>query len=233
MFHKIARIVKNISFMLLSWQGAFLQKRLAKKLGYKKGAVNGCTVDISQELKDKCEKVDRDVRAILKKLKNNPVEVIKYFEEHGVEVYCSKSLKRVLKFIKEKQGYIVERGGFDAFLINLVARRKIGFKTEPVVLLEGSEPDIYNLIYALHKWYARKEGLEGFDKKSQKLFRMFKDTKNEDKLIGRLSIPEIESLKSAISRDIQAIDFVSLYSRENTGAKKALEKMQQDGGANI
>lgn len=232
MFHKIARMVKNISFMILSWQGAFLQKRLIKRLGYKKAVVGGCTVDISQELQDRCEKVDNDVRAILKKLKNNPLAVMKYLEEQGVPVYPKKSLKRVLKFLNEKQGLILERSGFEGLIINLAVGNGLRFKSEMVVLLEEDDPDIYNLIYALHKWYARKEGLEGFDKKSQKLLRKFND-KNEDKLIGRLSIPEIEGLKNAIARNVQAIDFISKYSRENEGSKKALERMKQEGGTNI
>lgn len=232
-FHKIARIVKNIAFMMLSWQGEFLQKRLAKRLGYtKKAVMDGCTVDISQDIKDKLAKVDNDVRAILKQCKNNPFEVIKYLEEHNVPVFLIKHSKRFVKFIKEKEGLITDRTGLTALVLNLWTKQGISFKTKTFVLMEDSEPDIYNLIHCLHKWYAKKEGLLGFDEKSQKLLRKFND-KNEDKLIGRLSIPEIEGLKNAISRDVQAIEFVSKYSRENAGAKKALEKMQTDNGANI
>lgn len=232
MFHKIARIVKNISFMILSWQGQYLQKRLIKRLGYtKKAVVDGCTVDISQEIKDKCEKVDNDVRAILKSCKNNPNAVIEYFNKNDVPVYCLKKVEKLTKFLKEKEGLITERSGFTALILNLATGNGIKLKTKTMVLL-NNEPDIYNLIYCLHKWYARKEGLEGFDEKSQKLLVKCND-KNEDKIIGRLSIPEITALRNAIQRDVQAIDFVSKYSRENAGAKKALEKMQQDGGANI
>lgn len=233
LFHKIARIVKNISFMLLSWQGAYLQKRLVKRLGYdKKAFAAGCSVEITQDLKDKQQKVDNDVRAILKSCKNNPIAVIKFLEEHNIPVYSVKHSKRITKIIKEKLGFITQRHGFSALVLNISIGNGFKFKTEPMVIVDSGEPDIYNLIYCLHKWYAMKEGLEGFDEKSQRLLLKF-NNKNEDKLIGRLSIPEIEGLKNAIARDVQAIDFVSLYSRENTGAKKALEKMQSDKGANI
>lgn len=232
-FHKIARIVKNISFMMLSWQGEFLQKRLAKRLGYtKKVVLDGCSVDITQDLKDKQLKIDNDVRVILKKCKNNPIEVIKYFEEHNLPVYFVKHAKRIAKFISEKEGFITERHGLKSFVLGLVTNQGIKFKTEPMIFMEEAEPDIYNLIHCLHKWYSMKEGMKGFDEKSQRLLLKFND-KNEDKLIGRLSIPEIEGLKEAIARDVQAIEFVSQYSRENTGAKKALEKMQSENGANI
>ena len=50
MFHKIARTVKTFSFMLLSWQGRFLEKRLVKRLGYDgKKIVKGCTLDLKKE----------------------------------------------------------------------------------------------------------------------------------------------------------------------------------------
>lgn len=233
MFHKIARLVKNISFMLLSIQSNYLQKRLIKRLGYTKRAVmDGCSVEISQDLKAKQQEIENDVRAILKQCKNNPVKVIEYFERQDIPVYSVKHSKLLKKFFKEKPGFITERSGFSALILNIAIGNGVSFKTKPLVLLKDEEPDIYNLIYCFYKWYSFKEGLSGFDEKSQKLLLKFNE-KNEDKLIGRLSIVEIEGLREAIQRDVQAIDFVSLYSRENTGAKKALEKMQTDNGANI
>ena len=236
MFHKIARAVKNLSFMILSWQSNYLQKRLIKRLGYtKKAVLDGCSVDISQDLKDKESKIELELRGILKQCKNNPKHVIEFFETHNIPVYGVANAKRVTKHLKEKLGFITERKGLSALYLNLITKNGFKFKTEPMVILEqdkDGEIDIYNLIYALHKWYSMKEGLGGFDAKSQKLLARF-NSKNEDKLIGRLSIPEIEGLREAIARDVKAIDFVSQYSRENTGSKKALEKMQQEGGASI
>ena len=236
MFHKIARVVKNISFMLLTWQSNYLQKRLIKRLGYtKKAVLDGCSVDISQDLKDKENKIEADVRAILKQCKNNPELVIEYLNSHNIQVYGIKDSSFLVKIIKEKIGFITERKGLSALWLNIIAKNEFGLSTEPMIVLEHDENgniDIYNLIYSLYKWYSQKEGLSGFDVKSQKLLAKF-NSKNEDKLIGRLSIPEIEGLREAIARDVKAIDFVSQYSKENAGSKKALEKMQQEGGANI
>ena len=231
-FHKIARFVKSISYMLLSAQGNFLQKRLVKKLGYDpKKNLNGCTVEITQELKDKKAKIDADVRAIMKKCKNNPDLLIEYFETNNVPVYKIKKAEKKLKRINEKLGFITERHKLKGFLLNRIVKQKLNFHSKDMIVIDR-EPDIYILMNALYKWYSKKEGMDGFDEKSQRLLRKFNE-KNEDKLIKRLSIPEIAGLRTAISRDVEAIDFVTEYSKENSGSKQALEKMQTDNGASI
>ncbi|MBO6272400.1 hypothetical protein J6O48_06440 [bacterium] len=234
MLHKISRIVKNISFMLLSWQGEFLQKRLIKRLGYKpKQIVDGCTVDISQEEHNLQEKVDNEVRILLKKLENNPKKIEEFFRENNIKIYQIKRAEKKLKSLGETVGFITERTGWKALFLNMLLKNKPKLKTQTCIVLDSGELDIYILINCVHKWFAQKEGLLGFDEKSQRLLKKFNKVKNEDKLIGRLSIPEIEQLKNAIARDVQAIEFVSKYSRENAGAKNALEKMQSDKGASI
>ena len=231
MFHKIARFVKSMSFMMLNWQSNFLQKRLIKKIGYKK-VVDGCTVDISQEMKARKEKIDADVRAILKQCKNNPILVLEYFEKNNLRCYFVKRANKVLKRIGETEGFITKRTGYSALALSLITKSGFKFETPDFVILEEEEPDIYKLINALYKWYSKKEGMEGFDEKSQKLLKKF-NPKNEDKLIKKLSLEDITLLKNAIARDVQAIEFVSQYSKENAGSKKALEKMQSDKGASI
>ena len=233
MFHKIARVVKNISFILLSWQSSYLQKRLVKKLGYtKKTIVDGCSVDISQEIKDKREKITAEVKGIIKQLKNNPQRLCEYLENQGVEVHLIGRGERFFKRINESDGFITERKGYKALLINLAIGNGFKTKTEPMVIFSGDELDIYKLIRAIYTWYSYKEGMSGFDEKSQRLLQLL-HRKNEDKIIARLSIPELEGLKNAVSRDIEAIDFVTQYSKENAGAKNALNKIKNDGGANI
>ncbi|MCR5266319.1 MAG: hypothetical protein K6E29_06970 [Cyanobacteria bacterium RUI128] len=232
-FHKIARFVKNISFMLLAAQGEFLKKRLVKKLGYDpKTFVKGCSVEITQEEQAKREKIEDDIRAVLKKYKNNPEEIANFFENTlGVKVYRVKNVKKVLKRITEEDGLITERTGFRALRLNWITKQKLRLKTETMVLTD-LEPDIYLLINSLHKWYIRREGFPGFDEKSQRLLKKF-NKKNVDKLMKKLSIKEIQGLRDAIQRDVQAIEFVEDYAKKNQGAKKALEKMQSDNGANL
>lgn len=217
---------------MLVWQSNFLQKRLLKRVGYSgKKVVDGCTVDISQELKDKKIKIDNDVFALVKQCNNNPQNIVDYLREHDIEVYCVKRLKNLLNFIKESEGFISERKGFKGLLLNLHTGSGFKFKTKPLIILEGN-PDIYRLIRYFYTWYSWKNGMEGFDEKSQRLLWTL-HAKDEDKVISRLSLPDMDLLNNAIARDVQAIEFVTKYSKETAGAKNALEKMKQDGGANI
>ena len=233
MFHKIARTVKTFSFMLLSWQGKFLEKRLVKRLGYDgKKIVKGCTLDLNKEEVENSTKVDEEVSLILKNCKNNADALVKVFEAHNTPVYQIKNSEKVLKRIHERQGLITERTGLNALLLNLATTRSFSFKSKTMVVVEAGELDIYELMHALHKWVALKNGLAGLDEKSQKLLRRF-DSEKDDNVIGRLSLPDIDRVRAAIARDVQSINFVVKYSKEHAGAKKALEKMKNDGGASI
>jgi len=234
MFGRIARFVKNISFMLLTWQGQFLQKRLVKRLGYKPNStVKGCTVDLRKEAAEAdVEKLNNEVKTVLKRLKNNPELIIEFIKEHKTNVYKIKHAGKILKFLKEDEGFITERKGLKALILNLAATGTVKFKTEPMIILPAGEVDIYNLIHYFHKWNAYKEGMPGFDERAQKLLKKF-NAKNEDDIISRLSLTDIALLKDAIARDVQSINFVIQYSKENAGAKQALEKLKTDKGANI
>lgn len=232
MFGRIARFIKNISFIVLSWQGNFLQKRLKKKFGYKP-AVKGCSVDLNTESSQiDIERLNNEARTILKRCKNNSAALIEFIKEHNTGVYMIKHGKLFFNLLGEDEGFIAARTGFKAFMINLVAVKKVKFKSEPAFLLNSGEIDIYNLIHYFHKWLAFKDGMMGFDEKSQGLLRKL-NSKNEDDIISRLSLTEIDMLKSAIARDVQSIDFVEQYAKENAGAKKAYKKLQTDDGTNI
>lgn len=233
MFHKIARTVKTFSFMLLSWQGKFLEKRIVKRLGYDgKKIVKGCTLDLKKEEIENSEKVDKEVALILKNCRNNAEALIKVFEAHNTPVYQIKNSEKVLKKIHEREGLITERTGLNALLINLVTTKTFSLKSPTMIVVEAGELDVYELMHALHKWVALKNGLAGLDEKSQKLLRRF-DSEKDDNIIGRLSLTDIDKVRSAIARDVQSINFVVKYSKEHAGAKKALEKMKNEGGANI
>jgi hypothetical protein len=203
-------------------------------MGYKPNStIKGCTLDLKKEAEQlNVDKLDAEVRTILKRCKNNPEEIIKFIQEHKTNVYKIKRLDKILKFINEEEGFISERTGMKAVLLNYITTQTLSTKSEPIILLPEGEVDIYNLIHYFHKWCAFKDGMSGFDEKSQTLLRKF-NTKNEDKLIQKLSLTDIELLKSAIARDVQSISFVSKYSKENAGAKNALEKLQTDDGASI
>ena len=212
MFNRIARFVKNISFILLSLQGKFLQKRLIKRMGYKpNSSVKGCTIDLKKEANEaNTEKLNNEVKAVLKRCNNNPQEMLKFIQEHKTNVYFIKYGTKIFKLLKEEEGFIGERKGFKALILNLLTTKKFKFKTDAMFILNDDELDIYNIIHYFHKWNAYL-----FD------------------IISRLSLTDIALLKEAIARDVQSINFVVQYSKETAGARNALEKLKSDDGANI
>lgn len=233
MFHKIARFVKTVSFAILSWRSDRLQKRLMKKMGYdSKKHIKGVSVDIKGENYCDSKKLDGEVKLILKNCKNNPVELVKFLSEHKTPVFELKNAEKVLGRIHEKEGFITERTGMKALFLNYILTKKIGFKTPKMFVVEKGELDIYNLIHGLHKWCAYKNGLAGLDERSQSLLRRF-DYQKDDEIIKKLGLKDIERVREAIARDVQSIDFVVQYAKENAGAKKALEKLKNKKSVNI
>lgn len=89
------------------------------------------------------------------------------------------------------------------------------------------------MLHQFHKWYGFKKNLPGYDEKSQDLFKENLETDMPDSSVQEMSIEEILSLKEAIARDTQAAEFVIQLAKESTGARKALEKMKNEGGADI
>ncbi len=234
MYKKLVQFFGSLSVLYLNWQSEHLQKKLIKKLGYDpKKNPGGGKVEISQAEKDKIAHVETEVRGLLDRFKGEVDEVVKFLETHKIHTYKVKHAQKLLKKIGERSGFITERHGLRALMLNLVTGNGIKFKTEPMIVVDDDESSIYNYIHYLHKWFAMKEGLPGFDEKSQRLLQKFKLSKNSDKIIKRLSIPQIAGLRRAIARDVQSIDFMSQYTREHEGSQKALEKMKKEGSIEL
>lgn len=97
--------------------------------------------------------------------------------------------------------------------------KKIGFKTEPIFLLDEGQLDQYAMIHQFYKWYAMKINMPGFDPTAQENFRKFVDEKSYLNL-NNLSVEDIMALKEAIARDVDAIDFVQKLQNKTKEAKK-------------
>lgn len=233
LFHKIAKFVKRISFTILSWQSNYLQDRLKKKYGYSPNkSIKGCTIELKDKEKVNLELLNKEVREILKKCKNEPVKILNFIEEHGTKVYIIKNAKKILNAINENTGLITERSGFNAFIINYLIDNGFKLKSKSVIIKDSEELSLYYIIHDLHRWCALKNKFPGFEERAQRLLLKIND-KNEDKIIAKLSNDDMKKLSQAIARNVQSIDFIGQYTKENEGSKKALKKMQTDGGANI
>lgn len=241
MFNFVDKIISHI----LERRRLKLLKTLdkLKRVSYSNGATkthfNGnVTLTFSAETQKICEKVDEQVRNIVVPYINQPEKLLDFVSEQGTLVYRFAFAEKILNLVKEELGFIAPLGGIKAlvlnFLIGLFSEKKIcfSFNTKPMFVLKSNDLNMYFLLHQFHKWYAYKSGLAGFDEKSQELFKRNLSPTNDEQM-KNLPVESILALKEAIARDAAAAEFVINLSKEFEGAKKALNKIKNDGGAQV
>ena len=194
------------------------------------------TMTLSVETEKILAAMDAEVKNIVKTCLTNPELLLKFVEQQGTPVYKVAYADKILKKIDEEEGFITPMKGFKALYLNfmtgLFAQKKLhlSFKSREMFVLRNGEINIYYMLHQFHKWYGFKKNLPGYDEKAQELFKENLDQMSDTK---EMTVEEILALKEAIARDAQAADFVIQLAKESTGAKKALDKMKKDGGAQI
>ncbi len=228
--------IRKITLFILSLQEKFLSKKLAGVMGTtfvnstsKTVLSKDYTLNFNSETEKNKKKLHDEVALILKEFQNDPDKIIGYIELEGTKVYSLPFVDRILNCIGEEKGFIPEMEGIKALFLNLILEKKFSLKTEDMFILEDKNVEPYSLIHQFHKWYAKRLDLPGFDKKAQKNFKKYlRSSKN----IQSLKMEEIKSLKEAIKRDEEAINFVVELAKGSEGSKEALKKIT-DGGAKI
>ena len=195
------------------------------------------TLTITSETNKILDTITSEVINIVKTCETDPKKLLDFVQDHGTPVYRIKKADKILKRIKEEEGFITPISGLKAFYLNFFTallsekRLKFSFKPEAMFVLKDAEPSIYFILHQFYLWYGYTKGLPGYDEKSRSLLKAHIDVMSESDVNG-MSVEEIIGLKEAIARDREAAEFVIQLAKESSGAKKALEKMQQ-GGANI
>lgn len=230
------KIIKKITLFILSLQEKILSLKLKGATGTtftnstsKTVLTKDFTVNFNSETEKNKQKLKDEVTHILKEFNNDVDKILGYIELEGTKVYNLKFAEPLLKLIGEEKGFLTAIDGFKALLLNLILEKKFSFKSEDIFVVEDKNVEPYSLIHQFHKWYAKKLNLPGFDKKAQKIFKKY--LKN-DKDVSKLKMEEIISLKEAIARDTDAINFVVDLAKNSEGSKEALKKIV-DGGAKI
>ena len=195
------------------------------------------TLTITSDTNKILDTITSEVINIVKTCETDPQKLLDFVQDHGTPVYKIKNADKILKRIKEEEGFISPISGLKAFYLNFFTaflsekRLKFSFKPEAMFVLKDAEPSIYFILHQFYLWYGYTKGLPGYDEKSRSLLKAHIDVMSESDVNG-MSVEEIIGLKEAIARDREAAEFVIQLAKESSGAKKALEKMQQ-GGANI
>lgn len=236
--------VQNFIYKFLAIQEKLLNRRFGKKLPSvysnttsKKVFGLAASLELTSKTEKSKEKLENDLKAILKKYENNPNKLFEYVQKNGTMVYKIPFADKVLAVIKQEEGLICSTNGLKALYLNIILPLLSGknpvfsCKTEPIFVLRNLPIDNYCMIQHFYKWYAMKLKMPGFDTESQENFQKFLTPTNDDK-IKDLSIEEILGLKEAIARDVEAINFIVDMAKTTTGSKNALKKMTA-GGASI
>lgn len=230
------KLLKQISLFILSIQEKILSSKLKGAMGTtftnstsKTVLTKDYTVNFNSETEKNKQKLKDEVTLILKEFNNDVDKILGYIELEGTKVYNLKFAEPILKLLGEEKGFLTAIDGFKAFVLNLILEKKISFKSEDIFVVEDKNVEPYSLIHQFHKWYAKKLNLPGFDKKAQKIFKKYL---KHDRDVSKLKMEEIVSLKEAIARDTDAINFVVDLAKHSEGSKEALKKIV-DGGAKI
>ena len=229
---------QKIVYFFLEQQEKALSKKLNRHLKVsssnstsKTVLSKGVTMTLSAETEKKKELVKQNVSDIVKGCNNDPAKLLAYIETKGTKVIKLDNADKVLSVINEEEGLITALEGIEALYINIVTESGFSFKSKPMFIMRNGEIDPYYMIHQFYKWYSLYMGLPGFDFMSQKLFKIALNS--DPSMLSNLNLDEMTGLKEAIARDSEATSFALELAKSKDGARNVLEKIKNDGGANI
>ncbi len=186
---------------------------------------------ISANSNKKEQKVSEAAYNILQKYKNQPKMILKFMETKGTKIILAPCLLPLLKLLGYEEGFIPKHQGIKALILNIAIivtqqeKMKLACEVPDLFLVCRKDLSLYFMAYQFHHWLSYKHKLPGYDYKTLYLFRSTFSNKNANMSV--LSINQILSLKDAIDRDKQALDFVRKFVREQVGAKQRLNSILQ------
>ena len=229
-------IIKNIIYSILALQEKFLLARLNKTIGIKNYSKrkkiygDGCFLSIDSLEEDKRNKFENELNSILKQNDYEPEKLLDYIQKQGTCVYYIDNAK-ILNPIEENEGFIYPQKGPKALYLSLLTKKKLQLKTDEMFIISSVIINKFYFIYHLYNWYMYKHQVSGMNSDSITMLNKYLfGVKEED--INKLQLADIYKLKDAIKQDKSSIEFVLRLCRDLEGAKKAFEKIS-DEGANI
>ena len=191
------------------------------------------TLVLNAKTRLKSEETTQVAKEILKKYIKEPEKLFKFIESKGTKIIVARNIEKVLMLLHEEEGFITPLRGFKALflsiMINILSKNKIpiSFKTTEMFVMRNMNLNIYSLAHQFHHWLAYKKKLPGYEEETMSVFKNIWQLDLHPAKIKALSINEILSLKNAIDRDKEAIEFVEAFARENEGSKKSLNMLKE------
>ncbi len=194
-----------------------------KLLGRKYHMVNGASLTIDNKKTKEKEVTEKNIEDIAKKYLKKPEELFKYIEKSGTNVYKIKNADKLLIFIGEEEGFILPKKGIKAIYLNLITKNKLKTKTPEMFILRNFNTKESILLYQFYNWYCYKRKIDGFEPETQSKFKKVFKTYNKKEDLENLTFDEILALKTAVRRDIEAINFVKRYIAQYLKTKEELK----------
>lgn len=231
-------IFQQIIYYFLEKQEKALSKKLSKHLKISSSnktsktiVSKDVTVTFNAETEKSKELVKKNVTDIIKSCNNDPAKLLAFVESKGTKVIKIDNADKVLSIIKEEEGLITELEGIEALYINIITNSGFSLKSKPMFIMRNGQIDPYYMAHQFYKWYALKMGLPGFDFMSQKIFKI--SLNSNGAVFSNLNLDEMTGLKEAIARDQEATSFALELAKSQEGSKNVIDKIKNDGGANI
>ena len=231
-------IFQQIIYFFLEKQEKALSKKLSKHLKISSSnktsktiVSKDVTVTFNAETEKNKELVKKNVKDIVKSCNNDPSKLLAFIESKGTKVIKIDNADKILSVIKEEEGLITQLEGIEALYINIITNSGFSFKSKPMFIMRNGQIDPYYMAHQFYKWYALKMGLPGFDFMSQKIFKI--SLNSNGAVFSNLNLDEMTGLKEAIARDQEATSFALDLAKSKEGSKNVIDKIKNDGGANI
>lgn len=231
--------IKNIKYFILSLKEKSLLRKLkdSTRQSYtnndtKNVMIKGASLTINSKTLQTIAQVKENVTSIIQKTNGEPDALIDYIKAAKTPVYKIKNADKILNFINEEEGLITEKEGFDALILSVSTGQGIKFKTAPMFVMREGIIEKYYMLHHFYCWYSLKSGLPGFDYKSRKMFKQYLVSGSDD-FTAKLSMAQILSLQEAIARDQEATAYVLEYTKQIEGSQNVMDKIKNEGSANI
>ena len=229
-------MLKKVLFFIYNIQNNFLKFKLDKTINYKQTSKSkkfyskGCFVCIDCVAKEERLQLEEELFNILKKYEFNPDLLLSFLQNQNVLVIKNTYKSKFLKFINEKEGFILPQTGLNALFLSFCLNKKIALKTQPMFLLSEGEINKFFFIYHFYNWFMFKNGIEGIDASAYSLLNKYL---SDDADTKELQLAEIIKIKDAIKQDKAAIDFVLNICQRIETLKNAHEKLVNDNSINL
>ncbi len=231
-------IFQRIIYFFLEQQEKTLSKKLRKHLKVsssnstsKTVLSKGVTMTLSAETEKNKELVKQNVSDIVKSCNNAPVKLLAFVESKGTKVVKLDNADKILAVIKEEEGLVTGLEGLEALYINIITGSGFSIKSKPMFIMRNGAIDPYYMVHQFYKWYALYMGLPGFDFMSQKLFKL--SLNSDGSIFSNLNLDEMTGLREAIARDREATEFALELAKAQEGGKNVIDKLKNEGSANI